>query len=103
MRIPSFSVTNQRAVGLAQCGEVPPLMLIAGPNGRGKSTLLNALREHPGPNRPLYVGPHRTSRRQQVQYRYITTQTISLEQILASQSLPGYEGISLSSGARDAW
>lgn len=78
-------------------------MLIAGPNGCGKSTLLNALREHPGASRPLYVGPHRTSRRQQVQYRYITSQPISVEQILASQSLPGFEGISLTSGARDAW
>ncbi len=103
MRIPSFNITGQRAVGRAQCEQVPALMLIAGPNGCGKSTLLNALRDHPGKSRPLYVGPHRTSRRQQVQYRYITNQTISLEAILASQSLPGYEGINQTGGPRDAW
>jgi hypothetical protein len=103
MRIPSFSISNQRAIGTAQCDPAPPLMLIAGPNGSGKSTLLNALRQHPGGARPLYVGPHRNSRRQQVQYRNIIGQTISLEQILASQELPGYEGISLSGGPRDAW
>src|SRR5882724_10321385 len=92
MRIPAFNVTNQRAIGFASCEQVPSLMVIAGPNGSGKSTLLNALREPASGVRPLYVGPHRSSRRQNVQYRNLMGQTISLEQILAGQSLPGYEG-----------
>ncbi len=44
MRLPSFDVRSERNISLAQCADVPPLMVIAGPNGCGKSTLLNRLR-----------------------------------------------------------
>jgi AAA15 family ATPase/GTPase len=44
MRIPSFQIPSQRSIALARCDNVPSLMVIAGPNGVGKSTLLNALR-----------------------------------------------------------
>jgi ABC-type hemin transport system ATPase subunit len=62
MRIPSFTIQNQRSIGLAVCDNVPRIMVIAGPNGTAKSTLLNALRTAPGGGPILYVGPHRADR-----------------------------------------
>jgi len=103
MRIPSFSIQSVRGVALAKCEHVPPLMIIAGPNGCGKSTLLNTLRKQPGPGKILYVGPHRTSRRQRVQHRYLLGPVISLYELLAGAETPRYEGVEIIGGARDAW
>jgi hypothetical protein len=44
MPIESFNIPNVRVLGKASCDKVPKLMIIAGPNGVGKSTLLNELR-----------------------------------------------------------
>ena len=71
MRIPSFEVRNQRNIRLAECQDVPQVMIITGPNGCGKSTLLQALRTVTGGTRPMYIGPHRASRRQRVRFRYL--------------------------------
>ncbi len=104
MRISEFAVRNQRAVRLASCSAVPKVMIITGPNGSGKSTLLNHLRTlGTGPGRTLYVGPHRTSRRQQVRMRFLTQQRIQMGTLLASPHLPGMEGIATSTNERDAW
>lgn len=104
VRIPEFSVRNQRAVRLAACDSVPGVMVVTGPNGCGKSTLLNGLRGlGAGPGRTLYVGPHRTSRRQHVRMRFLSQARIEMSALLASASLPGFDGISLPSHERDAW
>lgn len=104
MRIPEFVIRNQRAVRLAACDALPSIMVITGPNGCGKSTLLNSLRTvGTGPGKTLYVGPHRNSRRQQVQMRYLGQNRIEMSNILAGNSLPGFDGISLPSHERDAW
>lgn len=103
MRIPSFRIENQRSVRLAYCDNVPRLMIIAGPNGAGKSTLLNALRQQPGPGPILYVGPHRNARRQTVRWRYLLSGPISFTELLARPDVPGYEGLQLVTGSRDAW
>jgi len=104
MRISDFSVRNQRAIRLAACNQVPKVMVITGPNGCGKSTLLNAIRNvGTGDGRTLYVGPHRTSRRQHVRMRFLSQQRIEMGALLSAQSLPGFEGISLPSHERDAW
>lgn len=103
MRIPSFSVQNQRAVRLAECEALPPVMILTGPNGSGKSTLLNALRHIGGDGKILYIGPHRTSRRQQVQMRHLGQNRLEMSTLLSSNSLPGFEGINLPSRERDAW
>jgi AAA15 family ATPase/GTPase len=66
VRIEEFRVENRRSTRLAACTALPPLMVIAGPNGTGKSTLLDALRQVLGEGPILYVSPHRTWRRQQV-------------------------------------
>ena len=44
MSLTSFKVVNQEAVRLAEAAQVPPVMVIAGPNGVGKSTVLFRLR-----------------------------------------------------------
>lgn len=103
MRIPSFNIQNQRSIGNARCENVPRLMVIAGPNGTGKSTLLNALRTTPGGGPILYVGPHRVARRQQVQMRHLLGSLISFEDLLARSDTPGYDGIALLGGTRDPW
>ncbi len=104
MRIPNFAVRNQRAVRVAACESVPAVMIITGPNGCGKSTLLNALR-NVGTNegRTLYVSPHRNSRRQQVQMRYLGQARIEMSSLLSTATLPGFEGLNLPSRERDAW
>lgn len=103
MRIPQFRIENQRSLRLAECAVVPRLMVVAGPNGAGKSTLLNALRTAPGQGPILYVGPHRNTRRQVVQWKHLLSGSISLENILAMPSIPGYEGLQFMSNQRDAW
>ena len=79
-------------------------MILTGPNGSGKSTLLNDLRGRgTGKGRTLYIGPHRTSRRQQVRMRFLSQNRIEMSNLLSSSSLPGFEGINLPSHERDAW
>lgn len=105
MRIPSFDIRAQRSIAIASCAAVPPLMVIAGPNGTGKSTLLHSLRQVGGGAGPiLYVGPHRTLRRQHVQGRFLLANTISMADMLTRMDTPGgFEGVSLITGSRDPW
>lgn len=103
MRVPAFEIRNQRSVKFAKCEKVPTLMLIAGPNGAGKSTLLNAIRSQSGYQNIMYVGPHRAMRRQQVQSRHLLAPSISFETLLSSPQVPGFEGIRIVDGPRDAW
>lgn len=101
MRIPNFSVQSQRNIKLAACDDVPRIMIVTGPNGCGKSTLLQALRGT-GTNRPMYIGPHRASRRQRVRYRYLGPE-IRMRNVLEGEKLPGYEGITGVSTTRNPW
>ena len=103
MRIPSFEIRNQRSIKFAKCDAVPALMLIAGPNGTGKSTLLNMIRSNAGFTNVMYVGPHRSMRRQNVQSRHLLAPSISFESLLSSQQIPGFDGIRIFDGARDPW
>lgn len=104
MRISSFSVRNQRSIHLAACDKCPPVMVVTGPNGSGKSTLLNSIRHASGGSGPiLYVGPHRTSRRQNVRARHLFQQTINMRKLYAEDNLPGFEGINIPNRQRDAW
>ncbi len=103
MRISTIEVSNQRGVRNALCDRVPSLMVIAGPNGSGKSTLLNAIRVQANYENIMYVGPHRAMRRQKVQQRYLLTNSISLETILSSKNVPGFDGIQIFDHNRDPW
>jgi len=103
MRIPSFEIHGQRSIRLAKCDSVPPVMVIAGPNGTGKSTLLNAIRSTAGWKNIIYIGPHRAMRRQTVQQRHIIATPFLMEELLTRQDSPGFEGVQLITGARDPW
>lgn len=103
MRIPSFEFRSQRTIGFAKCDNVPKLMIVAGPNGCGKSTLLDAIRKLDDGRHIMYVGPHRSIRRQNVQQRYLLTRPIVLEELLMRSDTPGFDGISLLGGHRDPW
>lgn len=75
MPITSFEIQNVETIEYVKCENVPQLMVIAGPNGVGKSTLLETIRkrllgENPptgscnidttGSPVPMYISPHRT-------------------------------------------
>lgn len=103
MRIPKFEIRNQRSVISARCEAVPRLMVITGPNGAGKSTLLYSLRNVDGRQHILYVGPHRSTRRQQVQQRHLISQPFLFEDLLCIDQAPHYEGVMVVQGSRDPW
>ena len=104
LRIPEFTVRKTRNISLAACDSVPWVMIITGPNGCGKTTLLHNLRNVSGASGSiLYVGPHRTSRRQQVRMRYLSQPRLSMRDLYAATDLPGFEGINIPSRSRDAW
>lgn len=96
MRIPSFEVRSERNISLAQCADVPPLMVIAGPNGCGKSTLLNALRNvATDEGKTLYVHPHRNIRRQKVKQSSLVSTNLSFESYMAQFQTPRIEGFNI--------
>jgi AAA15 family ATPase/GTPase len=43
MRISYFKIENFRNIGLAECSDIPNLMVICGGNGCGKSAVLHAI------------------------------------------------------------
>jgi ABC-type cobalamin/Fe3+-siderophores transport system ATPase subunit len=103
MRISKFEIKNQRSVALAKCDAVPRLMVITGPNGAGKSTLLYDLRHVDGRQHILYVGPHRSTRRQHVQQRHLLSRPLIFEDMLCADQAQQYEGIQVVQGLRDPW
>ena len=104
MRIPNFSIVNNRSLRYAACGQLPKVMILTGPNGCGKSTLLDALRQAEGPSGPiLYVGPHRISGRQEVRMRFLSGQKLRMRELQSNLRLPSYEGIDIHSRSRSAW
>jgi len=60
MRITCFCIENFRNISLAECDNVPDLMVICGSNGCGKSALLNAImaaKEHAAPYGGFQMDP----------------------------------------------
>lgn len=102
MKIPSFRIENKRNIRLAECSNVPNVMIITGPNGSGKSTLLQELRSMAVGGRPMYMGPHRASRRQRVRFRFLGEQ-IRMRSVMEGDQLPGREGIEHINRARTPW
>jgi predicted ATP-binding protein involved in virulence len=65
MALTQFEVSNRGPIDHAACDEVPQIMVVAGPNGVGKSTLLEAILEFPmgkmeGETNRSYFAPHRS-------------------------------------------
>ena len=100
MPIQSFDISNVNIVGKASCDNVPKLMVVAGRNGVGKSTLLYELRKFSeekvkGSGKILYSGPHRTWRRRSIKSMWLWSPEKEYSNILTLDSLPGFEGIGI--------
>lgn len=100
MPIQSFNINDVKILKKAYCEKVPKLMVIAGPNGIGKSTLLYELRKFSrdrvkGTGKILYAGPHRTWRRRIIRTSWLWAKERQYSDILTLDSLPGFEGLSV--------
>jgi energy-coupling factor transporter ATP-binding protein EcfA2 len=100
MPIQSFDISNAKIVGKASCKNVPKLMVIAGRNGVGKSTLLYELRrlsgeKVKGSGKILYSGPHRTWRRRKIRAPWLWTQEKEYSTILTEDSIPSIEWVGI--------
>ncbi len=101
LALESFRVANQKSLVLAECTSVPSLMVVTGPNGVGKSSLLYALKRREGTvytppdTQVLYQPPHRAIRRQQVRRRWVQTQMRGFTELLAGDDVGGFEGLNI--------
>jgi energy-coupling factor transporter ATP-binding protein EcfA2 len=104
MSLTSFNISNQKSIRSAVAERVPPVMVIAGPNGVGKSTLLYAIKQGAGSvtsgTKLLYQGPHRVLRRTTVSRRWLTGAARWFMELLSSGDVSGYEGLSFGDAAR---
>lgn len=106
MSLRRFKIENQKSVVLAEAVDVPAVMVIAGPNGVGKSTLLYAIKNgsgilDPGDTRVIYQGPHRVIRRTAVQRRWLGGPMKWLQDLMTSGGdVSGYEGLSFQNSER---
>lgn len=88
MALDAFEIEDEGPISRAACDSVPQVMVIAGPNGVGKSTLLNALLELPdgelhGETDCPYFAPHRSPRGQNV----TATNIVQMEDVTARKTL----------------
>lgn len=104
MALLKFSINDRKSIKLAEADTLPPVMVIAGPNGVGKSTLLYAIKEGIGekdkPTRILYQGPHRVLRRTNVRRSWLGGAFRGLFNLLESNDVSGYEGLSFPNSSR---
>lgn len=105
MALRRFRVENIKGLRLAACEAVPRVMVIAGPNGVGKSTLLYALHTRQGAEYdegtapPIYQPPHRAIRSQQVRRRWLGLFRPLLD-IFSGTDVSGFEGLNIQFPAR---
>lgn len=106
MSLTSFRIAQIKAVSLASCESVPRVMVIAGPNGVGKSTILYELSRKRGTvfdkeTTVLYQPPHRAIRATTVQRRFTFGGTMRwFWDLLAHTEVSGFDGLSISQPAR---
>lgn len=104
MSLTSFRVTAQKSIVLAEAKTVPKVMVIAGPNGVGKSTLLFAIKSGSGQNTPntrlFYQGPHRVLRRTNVRRSWLGGSMRWMLDLLSGSDVSGYEGLNFQNPAR---
>ncbi len=97
MALTQFRIENRKALQLAECQSVPPIMVIAGANGVGKSTLLYSIRQRTGQvqltGKVLYVHPHRGWRKQAIRAMHLWTTPRLFTDFLTSDQVSGIEGL----------
>ena len=104
--ITAFRIFDRDSLRLAECQNVPPVMIIAGPNGVGKSTLLYNLSgesvadyaqiEGSG-TPPLYLPPHRPWEAQSFQLRDLISGDAMYSKVLEARELPDAPGLRIRS------
>lgn len=106
MALKSFKVGPEKALGLAECEDVPRVMVIAGSNGVGKSTLLDEIRQKKGVIADdgtlfLYQPPHRALRKTTVQRRWLFGSVFkAFSELLSGNEVSGFEGLNIPFPAR---
>jgi predicted ATPase len=103
MALRSFRIENRRSVRLAEAISVPPVMVIAGPNGVGKSTILYAIKEvgaFDENTKVLYQGPHRVLRKTTVRRSWLGGVFKGFQELLSGADVSNYEGLSFGDTAR---
>ncbi len=104
MSLLSFRVEEQRSVKLAEVTTVPSVMVIAGPNGVGKSTILYAIKNGSGifdqNTKVLYQGPHRVLRKTNVRRSWLGGAFRSMQELLSGSDVSGYEGLNFGDTSR---
>lgn len=104
MPIRKFDIQNLKALQRAACDSVPQIMVIAGANGVGKSTLLHAIKQRygncEGSGKILYMGPHRAWRKQSVRAMHLFQRDIIYRDLLSSDSVGHVDGMSLYNAPR---
>lgn len=98
----TIETRNVRGVREAIVTLERPITIVVGPNGCGKSTILNQIRNQTF-GRHIYVGPHRATRRQSARLRFMGGNLPAMGDLMSAQNLGGYEGVTISTGNRDAW
>lgn len=97
MALQSFRVQNRKSIRLAEATHVPKVMIIAGPNGVGKSTLLFAIKERVGEfeggSRTFYQGPHRVLRSTNVQRGWLGGTSQGMLNLLEGNDVSGFTGL----------
>lgn len=110
--ITKFSVNGHKVVREATCDPVPRVMVICGPNGVGKTTVLDALGRRHGvttdiPTEILVAPATRTWRREPVQQRMLYSNALSSSEVfnMTSQinTFGGQFGRNIYSAYRDLW
>jgi len=108
MPISKFRIRDQKCLRFVQCEEVPPIMMVAGPNGVGKSTLLFCLTGHARDieiersGQILSLGPHRVWRSGSLRQQYLLEREFSFRQALAGRENPRLPGFGRG-GPRDPY
>jgi len=107
MPILSFDIRNQGPIVHVACDNVPKLMIVVGPNGVGKSTLLELLHKAPPNmvkitqnNRRIYIGPHRVSIPYSLRKRHLLLGPQIRRNVFGAAALPSLPELHVPTTAR---
>src|SRR5436190_619169 len=110
--ITKLHISNYKIIRQAECEDLPRVMFICGPNGVGKTTILDAIGRQTGivvdPDTNIAVAPAtRTWRKEAVQSRWLYGNSTTTNQVYTlTSSVSNYAnlfGRNVYSAQRDLW